>query len=443
MVVNEPLRDALRAQTRRLLNELSRKGSIPVPETETWERATNGEFRRKKSPSTDLGFLIFVSGLFEEIPQWPEYRSCCTIIADDGRLSQIVQSDTGAVFSLSTMGVAIAIGGRIYQQTRSFEYSDEQFQQLYSELERYIYRSADDFELIAPIAGLSLPHDIELRPGITLRKLTDAEIADFLEKGLLVNSASRTTMVRVNTDHCVSIAEARPRWDGVAPPLKRLMEIAEDFEMRLETVFRALVIYKAGDLQQVDSVLSSRGFFRGIPHLKAAAHHKTFRGKYVLKDEDAGGLRELYANLVRSESRSRKTSLEVALRRFVYGYERIREEDAIVDLMIAAEAIFISEQDKELSYRLRLRAARFLSQDLPERQAINKLFKDAYHVRSAAVHGGNPEIPKKADGSTQTFAEFVQAFEECLRAALQQLIKLAADGSNQRFLVDWKKVELS
>jgi len=447
MSANSALADAIRAHTRRLLNALANKanGEIPVQETEQWVRSRPGEFVRRKSPSVFVERLLYFKGLDAEIPQWPEYKFSCELLAADPKLPQIKLSHESGLISLTTFGVANAIGIEMLRRGGSFEYSEERFQLLYDQLEEYLYRSDDNFELLAPIAGLSLTVDVELGPGIRLKKLADQEMSQLLEHGLLIDSPTRTSTVRVDIEHCVSISVRKTMWDGVEPPLMRMIRISEEIAKDLEAAFRALVIHKAGHLQIVGSVLYQRGFFQRFPFPFAthATHRQTFRRKHEWSSQDASGLRDVYENLMQSGAKMDK-GLEFALRRFLYGYERVREEDALVDLMIAAEAMFLPVgREQELSYRLRLRAARFLSENIAERQAIFELFGQAYDVRSDVVHGRDPEIPKKKDGSEQSFAAFVEAVEEHLRTALKRLLKLAANRSDGASLVDWTILELS
>jgi hypothetical protein len=59
----------------------------------------------------------------------------------------------------------------------------------------------------------------------------------------------------------------------------------------------------------------------------------------------------------------------IAARRFSFAHERYNWQDKIIDLLIAAEALFFCDQGEksELTYRLCLRASFFLSNDGKER----------------------------------------------------------------------------
>jgi putative transposase len=92
-----------------------------------------------------------------------------------------------------------------------------------------------------------------------------------------------------------------------------------------------------------------------------------------------------------------------AVKRFSYASERDRPDDRLVDLMIAAESLFLCSEDDpanrgELRYRLALRAAFFIdSRDYSRREVFNHMRK-AYDNRSAIVHGSgdkNHRFPRE------------------------------------------------
>jgi hypothetical protein len=66
--------------------------------------------------------------------------------------------------------------------------------------------------------------------------------------------------------------------------------------------------------------------------------------------------------------------------------EESREEDRIIDLIIALEALY-SSTSEDLSYKLRLRISVLLGQDDNESQFLFKFINKAYGIRSKLVHG--------------------------------------------------------
>jgi len=123
------------------------------------------------------------------------------------------------------------------------------------------------------------------------------------------------------------------------------------------------------------------------------------------------------------------SSISLALRRIGRTARRSTAEDNIVDLMIAAEAIYLSdsgspEDRSELSYRLSQRAAVWsqAASDVEARLRVQKFMRAAYRARSRVVHGGTLKeshfpkglTPDKIRPYEEELVELLSA--ACLRA---------------------------
>ena len=83
----------------------------------------------------------------------------------------------------------------------------------------------------------------------------------------------------------------------------------------------------------------------------------------------------------------------VALRRYVYSYDRYLVEDRLVDLAIALEALF-ADGNTEVSYRVSANGANFVTVPRLSRRQVRDWIKAAYDVRSKVVHGnGSNAVP--------------------------------------------------
>lgn len=79
--------------------------------------------------------------------------------------------------------------------------------------------------------------------------------------------------------------------------------------------------------------------------------------------------------------------LDLALRRLRSAYGRVDEEDQLLDLSIAFEAL-LGDDKNELSFRYGLRGALLLGSGPEERRRIRTAIKTMYALRSKIVHGG-------------------------------------------------------
>ena len=101
-----------------------------------------------------------------------------------------------------------------------------------------------------------------------------------------------------------------------------------------------------------------------------------------------------FRNLARRERRR----LEVALRRLRNVDEKLDEEDAVIDLCIALEALFMEESERINQRKIiARRGSWYIAYSLKERQHARETLKEFYNLRSKIVHGNAPLPQTSAD----------------------------------------------
>ena len=95
----------------------------------------------------------------------------------------------------------------------------------------------------------------------------------------------------------------------------------------------------------------------------------------------------LYKKLIALGSCDRK-KLQVPFDRWMKSKTPRNPIDQIIDLGIAFEALYLSDVNEELTFRLGVRAAWYLGKDEEHRKELLKKFGDIYRCRSNAVHNG-------------------------------------------------------
>lgn len=109
-----------------------------------------------------------------------------------------------------------------------------------------------------------------------------------------------------------------------------------------------------------------------------------------------------------------------------------RDVDRAIDLGIALESLFLtSDETDELSYRIGMRAAKYLGGDLDDRLRIRAVVRDLYSLRSKAVHRGrlstDPAKSKKAnelltEGANHIATTLAQAIRDGRLPSWDQLL---------------------
>jgi hypothetical protein len=110
----------------------------------------------------------------------------------------------------------------------------------------------------------------------------------------------------------------------------------------------------------------------------------------------AAKTRELYSAFC-TQAKDRQAYVRLIMKRLSHVAEK-PIVDAAIDLGIALEALYLSDQSDdrgELTFRLKIKAARFLATDAAERKKIFDLIGRLYAIRSSAVHTG--KVPPKSN----------------------------------------------
>ncbi|MBC5805915.1 MAG: hypothetical protein GIW96_06820 [Candidatus Eremiobacteraeota bacterium] len=138
--------------------------------------------------------------------------------------------------------------------------------------------------------------------------------------------------------------------------------------------------------------------------------------------EDAGLLASLFNRLIH---RNDDDAIGIATRRLEFAMEKKRPEDRFIDGVIAAEAIFGSDGNSEVTYRVALRLAFALKvDDAQQRMRVFKFVKRAYAVRSSIVHGNRPSDRDVVDldGSRVMLSQHMRVAEDLIRAAVREAV---------------------
>jgi hypothetical protein len=141
--------------------------------------------------------------------------------------------------------------------------------------------------------------------------------------------------------------------------------------------------------------------------------------KYVFDLKDATALRSLFSATTKAGTVTARHVL-VALRRFYLAQFRSDLEDKVIDLMVAAEALFLNDMNDELSYRLAVRGSIFLETERASRLEVFNQLKAAYKLRSDIVHGKKVS-PDRLYSSTNDI-------NELMRTAIRKALHLIAAG---------------
>lgn len=216
----------------------------------------------------------------------------------------------------------------------------------------------------------------------------------------------------------------------------------EEAEQAVGLVLLALRVFKAGRVAASGTFQYKASWPGGLVPVQGSVGQMFgwhAAEPYLLAGDDVPRFRDFWLKL--KVGRQNRV-VESGLRRFSYARERALAEDEIVDLMIAAESLFLSEMNKrdrgELRFRLAARAASLLGSTVDERLSVWRFMRGAYDARSVIVHGGTPAEKDlyNLQGERVRIQLYADELEGVLRRALQAAINQLARG--QTFPPNWE-----
>ena len=136
-----------------------------------------------------------------------------------------------------------------------------------------------------------------------------------------------------------------------------------------------------------------------------------------------------------------------SIHRYNLAFDRGLLVDRIVDLVIAAEALFLADLDVhdcgELRFRFALRAAKFIEHPIYSERDIFRVMRRAYDARSAIVHGGSPKDTRLPDNQAASLPTFIDAIEDLVRLGLRKALSMKEDGKKLRQAEYWDTLMFS
>jgi Apea-like HEPN len=330
------------------------------------------------------------------------------------------------------------------------------FGELYRRLEQFLVSDSPPVTTIWPIRGITLEQtSLTLEPGIVVRRLTEPEIAACIGGGLIKSSLPSMPVMAIDADGLGGLVVTRPipKVIGEQTPSDALETMK-----KLQTTNAELI----GDFRSAVALLGLSS-----PKFSGAAEPNDWSGELsrftysgeptgnpwmvqreVLSHKTARELKKVWHDLRCLRRRSDTAALGLAARRLSYVSDRSLHEDQILDLMIAAEALYLADvggDRGELKYRLALRAAAWADNrqlGLSHSQVF-ELMKRSYDVRSAIAHGSHPTKGQlKIQDEQLSLDEFVERSGAVIRAGVRKALNQASKSPERRLLIDWEALVL-
>lgn len=161
-----------------------------------------------------------------------------------------------------------------------------------------------------------------------------------------------------------------------------------------------------------------------------------FSEEYILRREDSEKIKDCWE---RFQLQSDNQTMQIALRRYLFSIQKSEEEDQVIDLMIAFEALLIKNNEGSINENIATRCSKFLSHKYDQEEMYNILRK-AYKLRSEIVHGSSFELNEMNSRERHIYLGRITAnLSELLRSCFYRKILEFTDLNSSEFIEELKR----
>lgn len=363
-------------------NKMPRE-KIPEEEENYLKIDDEGEFIFESKPT--INFDLLIKDNIGIITKWTEYSALSK--------NAIFLSAAGVKFedkdnSHLNNNYLRAILNILYKKFNcSFEFNEELALNQYILVENYIYSNDLLYTVKAPIYNLEIEEDvIKIEDKIYLKKFEEADLNLFNPS--LVSFGHGIDYSLFSCKTVIETEEKIKKKEG--------FRIGVDTISNINRIITSLSVYKKSTIQIGSFFSKSKNFwsmFSGIHFSSLPNETHISYDKSILDKKDINSFLMFWKKY--NDSIKRNLWLDLAQRRLLRMFYKVRIEDRFVDIMIIFEILFLPEGNDELKYRLSVRAALLLGKNYEEKKDIYKLFKLSYDIRSSIVHTGSVSPPKE------------------------------------------------
>ena len=422
-------------------------------DTPEWRCDWDGIFRNIARPMDGWDFRK--RRQLQQLTSWPAVEKA---FHEDDRLSYQIDTLVGTIQGGIRME-AYNFAMHVLPRPSELNRANSVFEQRYAELDAYLIADELEFKALWPLPGLIVADmPIELETGVALDAMSDSELTTALRTeirrlpfpGQILLQAEPEDRTCIRYRYCLAKRIGRNEEDDSTQGQEleqRLQDIRATIEEALALVLPEpfMTVGRFGVTGEQWSPSSG-----GVHYHQATMPRSAHWRRVEMNAKHLSELQEIWRQVSRRGLLIRHKGLALALRRLSYQAQRERPEDELLDIMIAAEALYLVGLGKEsyrgeLRYRLALRAAIWTDEHKLgfTKHEVLKLMQSAYDSRSAVAHGGSPD-PKemKIKGQRVELPELVKATRAVVATGCRKALTTAIE-SGAGWPPDWDALVLS
>lgn len=408
--------------------------------TEAWQRTegTPNQFirRRRVRHRFEACLVGELDGLLAETgPLAVRVARFRRAVSHDSRFAPFLGHLVGTPLSarpVDESSVASSLTWHVARAANGFRFSNDAFEIGYAAWLREHAATSQQSIAVSPISGLNFSGTVRLDANTEITQLSDSEVSACLSLGYIsagpMFAHGFATVTRAGVRSRIDLP--RGLFDEFTDEDRQRAQSrsTEAIEKAREAAV-ALRMFCGGHATVTGHVtILGDGSMNFLPESSPPSPFTTPNPSTL----DTRSTRKFADFWAQYRSASKNRVLGFALRRFSFAGERTRDDDRIVDLVSALEALLLKDDEgsSDLRYRTALRGAVLDASGHLTREQVQERLQAAYRVRSAVAHGRQPKPSQltSVDGTRVSFTEFVREVEDVARAVLAAAVRSVGAG---------------
>ncbi len=314
----------------------------------------------------------------------------------------------------SISNILEAFIARFLMKNNSFGFNLEIFNDIYISFEKILFKLSNEVKTLAIIPGLDITSScFKINDNISIRAfskdLYNKVFSKTKEKNylnmMLLASNGKSSFIEVTTHEIIQ---------------SDFLSINMNHVDLIRNLVLYLRLFKQGDIciinyiPESDNLITSGG---GTMTIGNRIPFSSIKKQYIFNKSDLKEFQAFYKEFI-AVLDNFPNYISLAISRYNDIWFRKKVEDIIVDLIIAFESLFLSN-NPEISFRLAFSVAHFIGKSTQERKEIYTTMKDAYDVRSKIVHGSSSRSKSKVIGK---LPDIISKLQDYFRITIRKIV---------------------
>jgi len=204
--------------------------------------------------------------------------------------------------------------------------------------------------------------------------------------------------------------------------LHKSMEEHKEILRRIYKLLLAMRLYKADDVFCKVVWFVENAKIKRLTILDAPVPER-MGAPYAIRIDEIDRIKKI-ANRIKRIDFDKRTSLRIACERFSRSYEEHREDERIIDFMIAFESLFLrgKKAPANTGQFIGLGCSMLLGKNDTQRERINEFLVEAYRIRNKIVHGSEFVTSIPIHNKKYEIQDFILQLQNYLRESIKNLL---------------------